>query len=131
MEKTVHPATGTVTPFWVTAANASEAAELERLSKDPANGIGRQIPAAEWRRFMPGKPQPVAAWEPADRFAFSPKPLDTPYGKPYEIGTHGLWPGRPDYRSVFLLWGPGIKAARLPEMSILDIFARLRTLALE
>ena len=131
VEKTVHPATGTVTPFWVTAANASEAAELERLSKDPANGIGRQIPAAEWRRFMPGKPQPVAAWEPADRFAFSPKPLDTPYGKPYEIGTHGLWPGRPDYRSVFLLWGPGIKAARLPEMSILDIFARLRTLALE
>jgi predicted AlkP superfamily pyrophosphatase or phosphodiesterase len=131
VEKTVHPSVGTVTPFWVTAANAAEAAGLARLAQDPANGIGRQIPAAEWRRFMPGQKEPVAAYEPADRFLFSPKPLDSQYAKPYEIGTHGLWPGRPDYRSVFLLWGPGIKPAHLPETSILDIYPRLRALVLD
>jgi predicted AlkP superfamily pyrophosphatase or phosphodiesterase len=134
VEKTVHPPVGTVTPFWVTAANREEAAELERLSHDPANGIGRRIPPAEWRRFLPEtsgtKPEPAAAYEPADRFLFSPKPLETRYGKPYEIGTHGLWPGRPDYRSVFLLWGPGIRAERLPEISILAIYPRLRAVVL-
>ena len=130
VEKTVHPPVGTVTPFWVTAATASEAGELERLSHDPASGIGRQIPAAELRRFQPDKPEPVAAFEPADRFIFSPKPMETRYGKPYEIGTHGLWPGHPDYRSVFLLWGPEIGAARLPEISILEIYPRLRAIVL-
>jgi hypothetical protein len=128
--KTVHPAVGTVTPFWVTAANAADASELERLSHDPASGIGRKIPSAEWHRFEPNQPEPAAAFEPADGFAFSPKPLATQYGKPYEIGTHGLWPGRPDYRSVFLMWGPGIGASRLPEISILDIYPRLRAIAL-
>jgi predicted AlkP superfamily pyrophosphatase or phosphodiesterase len=126
VEKTVHPPVGAVTPFWVTAADASEAGELERLSRDPASGIGRRIPAEEWRRFEPNQKEPAAAFEPADGFAFSPKPLPTQYGKPYEVGTHGLWPGRPDYRSVFLLWGPGIKTGRLPEISILDIYPRLR-----
>jgi predicted AlkP superfamily pyrophosphatase or phosphodiesterase len=130
VEKTVHPPVGTATPFWVTAATAAEADELERLSRDAASGIGRRIPAEEWRRFQPDKAEPAAVFEPADRFAFSPKPLDTRYGKPYEIGTHGLWPAHPDYRSVMLLWGPGIGAKRLPEISILDIYARLRDIVI-
>lgn len=125
VEKTVHPPVGTVTPFWVTAGDQATAAKLEELRQDPANGIGRRIPREEWTRFLPGSPEPVAAFEPADRFLFSPQPTAGPYGKPYEIGTHGLWPGRPGYRSVFLLWGPGIAPARLPEMSILDIYPRL------
>jgi hypothetical protein len=78
---------------------------LERLSRDPANEIGRRIPAQEWRRFQPDTPVPVAAYEPADLFLFSPAPTEGPYGKPFEFGTHGLWPGRPAYRSVFLLCG--------------------------
>ena len=119
---------GSVTPFWVTAADAGEAAQLELLRKDPANGIGRRIPTAEWVRFLPGTSVPAAAYEPADRFVFSPKPLPERYGKPYEIGTHGLWPGHEDYRAVFLLWGPGIRAAKLPEMPMTDIAPRLAAL---
>jgi hypothetical protein len=128
VEKTVHPPVGKVTPFMVTAFDAAEASELARLSEDPANGIGRPIPSSEWARFMPGSPTPVAAYEPADLFLFSPTPPDGRYGKPYEIGTHGLWPGRPAYRSVFLLWGPGIHPEKLPEMSQLDIYPRLKSL---
>ena len=71
---------------------------------------------------------PLAAYEPADRFAFAPQALPERYGKPYEIGTHGLWPGRPDYRAVFQLWGPGIRAAKLPEMPMTDIAPRLAEL---
>jgi hypothetical protein len=40
-------------------------------------------------------------------------------------GNHGLWPTRPDYRSVFVLWGPGVKAERLPEIPMTGIAARL------
>jgi predicted AlkP superfamily pyrophosphatase or phosphodiesterase len=123
--QTVHPPVGAVTPYLVTAGDAETATQLETLSKDPANGIGRRVPLEEWKRFMPDTPAPIAVYESADGFLFSPRPTEGRYGKPYEIGTHGLWPGRPGYRSVFLLWGPGIRAARLPEISILDILPRL------
>jgi predicted AlkP superfamily pyrophosphatase or phosphodiesterase len=126
VDQTVHPPIGKASPFMLTAGDAKEAQELESLSHDASNGIGRRIPSSEWKRFMPGKPEPVAAYEPADLFLFSPNPTEGRYGKPYEIGTHGLWPGRPDYRSVFLLWGPGIEPARMPEISILDIYPRLK-----
>ena len=46
--------------------------ELGRLSRDPANGIGRRIPPEEWRRFQPDTPMPVAAHEPADLFLSRP-----------------------------------------------------------
>ena len=123
-------ATGSQIDF-LTAANETEAAEVDRLRRDPANGIGRRIPAAEWRKFLPEKPEPVAAYEPADGFLFSPKALEGHYGKPYESGTHGLWPGHPDYRSVFLMWGPGVRSERLPELSILEIYPRLRAVAVD
>jgi predicted AlkP superfamily pyrophosphatase or phosphodiesterase len=128
VEKIVHPAAGNVTPFWVSTSDPAEAAQLGDLRKDPANGIGRRIPSEEWTRFLPGTPVPLAAYEPADRFAFAPQPLKERYGKPYEIGTHGLWPGRPGYRAVFLLWGPGVRAAKLPEMPMTDIAPRLAEL---
>jgi glycerophosphoryl diester phosphodiesterase len=128
VERTVHPPAGKVTPFWVTAAEPRDAAELERLSHDPANGIGRRIPSGEWQRFLPGTPEPAAAYEPADLFAFSPTPIEGRYGKPYEVGTHGLWPGRPEYRSVFLLWGRGIAPERMPEMAMTAIYPRLKAL---
>jgi predicted AlkP superfamily pyrophosphatase or phosphodiesterase len=125
VDKTVHPAVGKVTPFLVSADDPNLAARLEELRNDPANGIGRRIPQEEWKRFMPDTPEPLAAYEPADHFLFSPKPTEGRYGKPYEIGTHGFWPGHPDYRSVFLVWGLGIHAAKMPEISLLDIYPRL------
>jgi len=127
VENTGHPPVGNVTPMMVSTDDPNVATQLARLGRDPANGIGRQIPSAEWKRFMPNRPEPVAAYEPADRFLFSPQPTEGRYGKPYEIGTHGLWPGRPDYRSAFVLWGPGIKAQKKAEISILDIYPRLRS----
>jgi predicted AlkP superfamily pyrophosphatase or phosphodiesterase len=126
VDKTVHPAVGAVTPIMVSANDPEVAGRLEQLRQDPANGIGRKIPSAEWKRFQPNRPEPLAAYEPADRFLFSPQPIDGPYGKPREIGTHGLWPGRPDYRSVFLLWGPGIMPRKTPEISMLEIYPRLK-----
>jgi len=126
--KTVHPPVGAVTPFIVSTNDAAVASQLEQLRQEPENGIGRKISADEWKRFQPNKPVPLAAYEPEDRFLFSPQPTQGPYGKPYEVGTHGFWPGRPDYRSVFVLWGSGIKPRKTPEISVLEIYPRLRQL---
>jgi predicted AlkP superfamily pyrophosphatase or phosphodiesterase len=130
VEKTVHPPVGAVTPFMVSTNDPTIASQLERLGQDPANGIGRRIPGEEWRRFQPNKPEPLAAYEPADRFLFAPQPTQGPYGKPYEIGTHGLWPGRPDYRAVFVLWGSGINPRKTAEISMLEIYPRLKKILL-
>ena len=116
VETTVHLAVGRLTPFLAIADDSQTAGELERLSRDPANGIGRRIPPDEWRRFQPDTPVPAAAYEPADSFLLSPMPTEGRYGKPFEVGTHGLWTGRPGYGSVFLLWGTGVPAEQTPEM---------------
>jgi len=63
----------------------------------------------------------MVAYEPSDSFILSPKPSPEHCGKPYEIGTLGLWPGHVEYRAVFLLWWPGIQAAWLPERLITGI----------
>ena len=129
VEKTVHPPVGRVTPGLVIADDLKTVEELERLGRDPVNGIGRRILPEEWRRFQPDMPVPAAAYEPADSFLFSPMPTEGRYGKPFEVGTHGLWPGRPGYRSVFLLWGNGIPAEHRPEMAMTEIYPRLKSLS--
>ncbi|MEO8126494.1 MAG: ectonucleotide pyrophosphatase/phosphodiesterase [Bryobacteraceae bacterium] len=125
VDKTVYPAAGTATGGLVLAHTATEAAELAKLAQDPANGIGRRVSSQEWKRFMPGTEKPAAVYEPAERYLFSPKALDGRYGKPHEAGVHGLWPGRPEYRSVFLLRGPGIQPGQTGEISMLEIAPRL------
>ena len=67
----------------------------------------------------------VAAYEPAEHVMFggqSSGPYET---APREKGEHGFWPGRADYRSIYLLWGPGVRQAALPELSMLDLKDRL------
>jgi len=104
---------------FVIAANDSSAAWLRKLS--PEHGIGREIPAAEIDRFAPpykGK----FLFEPAPGVWFGPG-NDVLVAKPHETGNHGHWPTR--YRSVYAAWGPGIRPAVLPEMSLGEIAGRL------
>lgn len=88
-------------------------------------GIGREIPQAELRRFAPQFASAAAAFEPAPHSLFGAAAANELTAKPAETGVHGLWPGRADYRASFILWGRGIRAARKPEISMLDIAPRL------
>lgn len=94
---------------------------LRKLAKDPASGVGREIPAAEWARFQPNLPPPLVAFEPAEHVMFGGATDGPLEGPPREKGEHGFWPGRPDYRSVFVLYGPGIGARRLGEVDMLAL----------
>lgn len=117
-----------VTQFLLTARTPAAAARIRELRGEAKYGIGREIPIDEVQRLAKESGKVIAAWEPAEHFGFATAPPGNTrelYTAPHEKGNHGLWPTRPDYRSVFVLRGPGIKAERLPEIPMTSIAGRL------
>ena len=106
-----------VTPFLLLAQTVATAARL-RSRRDLV--IGREVSGEELARLGPQLPKAVAAFEPVEHVAFASGAAP----EHFERGSHGLWPTRADYRSVYLLWGPAVRAARLPELQMTDIAAR-------
>ena len=103
----------TVTSTLVTTKDAAVAAALR--GKD---GIGREIPQDELKTHAPNL-SGLFAFEPQEHVNFGPGTLASPRG------THGFWPLRADYRSVYVLWGAGVKHERLPEIEMTSIAGRL------
>jgi len=103
------------------ADDAAGSAFLRATAKDPQYGVGRQIPKDELAQFAPQLMKADAVFEPAEGFMFASS--GDIVGKPHEKGNHGHWPTR--YRAVFVLWGPGIPPAKLPEISQKDIAGKL------
>jgi len=72
--------------------------------------VGREVPHDEVLRYAPNLGDAVAAFEPAAHVVFTAS--GAAHGKAGNAGTHGFWPTRPDYHSVFLLSGPGVKPGK-------------------
>lgn len=89
------------------------------VAETQPEGAGRRVPAEEIRRFLPDAGFKTA-WEPAEGVLFT----EGAAAKAGEPGVHGLWPGRPDYRATFVLWGLGVRKGRLGELSMLDLAPR-------
>lgn len=85
-----------------------------------AGVLAREVPMEEVRRMAPDLGSWVAAFETVRNTTLSAAE-GPPLSKGNGNGVHGLWPTRADYRASFLLWGPGIKPQRIPEISMLDI----------
>lgn len=102
----------------VAAFLRSERARTEGL-------VGREIPHAELVRYAPRLADVAAAFAPADHAMFGRADTGPVLTAPREKGEHGFWPLRPDYRSVFVAWGPGVKPGAVPQMQMLDIEGRL------
>jgi predicted AlkP superfamily pyrophosphatase or phosphodiesterase len=79
--------------------------------------VGREIPAAEVKHFA--GLDVAAAFEPAPHVTFSA--TGPVHGTPSNAGTHGFWPTRPDYHSIFALSGPGIKPGKLGEIGMVSL----------
>jgi predicted AlkP superfamily pyrophosphatase or phosphodiesterase len=103
----------TVTSTMVTTKDAAVAAALR--GKD---GIGHEIPQADLKTHAP-KLAGLFAFEPQEHVNFGNGTITSPRG------THGYWPARADYRSVYVLWGAGVKQERLPEIDMTSIAGRL------
>ncbi len=81
--------------------------------------IAREVPMEEVRRLAPELASWTAAFETIANTMLSASD-GPPLAKGDGHGVHGLWPTRGDYRASFLLWGPGVKPRRLPQISMLD-----------
>jgi predicted AlkP superfamily pyrophosphatase or phosphodiesterase len=88
--------------------------------------VGREIAHDELMRFAGF--EALAAFEPAPHVVFGNEAGGPPHTPSANAGTHGFWPTRPDYHSIFALSGPGIKPGRLGEIemvSLRDRFAKV------
>jgi predicted AlkP superfamily pyrophosphatase or phosphodiesterase len=103
----------TVTATMVTTKDAAVATALRGK-----NGVGREIPQAELQVRAP-QLAGLYAFEPVEHVNFGTGKISGPRG------THGFWPLRDDYRSVYVLWGSGVKGERLPEIEMTSIAGRL------
>jgi hypothetical protein len=107
----------------IVARDAATAAFLEGKE-----GIGRRIPLDELRQHAPELAEgAAAAFEPVEGVNFA-RGVDGLWPEHKPRGEHGLWPGRPDYRSVYFVAGPGIQAGKSAPMQMLEINARLERL---
>ena len=92
-----------------TTTNPAVATFLRQAAADPTLGIGPEIPHAELVQYAPKLGAVLAAFQPAEHFMFGNADQGPYLTPPYEKGNHGFWPTRHDYRSIFVLWGPGIQ----------------------
>jgi predicted AlkP superfamily pyrophosphatase or phosphodiesterase len=83
--------------------------------------IGREVPHDELVRYAPNLSGAVAAFEPAPHVVFGNAASGAAHGKSGNAGTHGFWPTRPDYHSVFLLSGPGVKPGKLGTLEMVTL----------
>jgi hypothetical protein len=86
--------------------------------------IGRQVPPDEL--LSHGGFEALVAFEPAPHVMFGTAATGPAITASSNKGNHGFWPTRADYRSVFLLSGPGVtpeKLGTLPMVSLNDRFA--------
>ena len=104
------------------------AALLRQSANKPETGIGREIPHEELVQYAPQLSAMIAVFEPAEHVMFGAAAKGPYIVPPPEKGNHGFWPLRRDYRSVFVIFGPGIKPSVEPEIQMTSIAGRLSAL---
>jgi len=109
----------TVTGGLVTSSDPGAIAWLKAQSGK--GEVGREVPPEELKRYAPQLSG--TAFEPAAHVQFGngKEPREESKTK----GNHGFWPTRPDYHSIFLLSGPGIKPAKLGTLEMVSLKDRL------
>jgi hypothetical protein len=101
-------------------SNARAAALLRKAIDVPRSGIAREVPMTEIHRLAPDLRGWIAAFDTTLNFVANEETRGSAVGTGSHRGVHGLWPTHDSSRAVFILTGPGVKHARLGEISILD-----------
>ncbi|HMH64897.1 MAG TPA: ectonucleotide pyrophosphatase/phosphodiesterase [Rhizomicrobium sp.] len=111
-----------VTGGLVTTGDAKLAGWLR--AQTAKGDVGREVPHGELMAYAPQLGGAVAAFEPAAHVTFGGAASGPAHAPPSNQGTHGFWPKRPDYHSIFLLSGPGVKPGALGEIEMLSLEKR-------
>jgi predicted AlkP superfamily pyrophosphatase or phosphodiesterase len=103
----------------------SDRAVAERLRKLLADGhrhgLAREVPMTEVSEKAPRLTRWVAAFDTPANYVASPQDRGPALGPGTHLGISGLWPGRPGYRSVFIIAGEGVSVRKLGEIDLLQI----------
>ncbi|MEP6714602.1 MAG: ectonucleotide pyrophosphatase/phosphodiesterase [Terriglobia bacterium] len=103
-------------------SDAAVAAHLRRLiGQGKKSGIAREVPMAQVKARVPALGRWTAAFDTLQNFVASDEDHGPAVGPGTHLGVHGLWPERPNYRSIFILSGPGVRAVKLGEIDMLQI----------
>jgi predicted AlkP superfamily pyrophosphatase or phosphodiesterase len=116
----------TVTGGLVTTTDAKAADWLRAQSGK--GDVGREVPHDEMMKYAPQLADAAAAFEPASYVMFGNAVSGPAHGTSHNKGGHGFWPARPDYRSIFLLSGAGIKPGRSGGMEMTAMNEKLERL---
>lgn len=113
--------TGPMTPAGgiVTTTDANVAAWLR--AQAGKGDVGREIPHDELAKYAPTLSDAVAAFEPAPHVMFGNAASGEGHAATREKGNHGFWPMRPDYHSIFLFSGPGVKPGKLGTLEMVSL----------
>jgi predicted AlkP superfamily pyrophosphatase or phosphodiesterase len=103
------------------ARTASDAAALRKLVGSRKAGIAREISLEEARRAVPEASRWTAVFATLPNYVASESATGKGVGPGTHKGVHAFWPNRPNFRSVFLLAGDGVRPVQLPEISMLQI----------
>ena len=90
----------------------------------PEYGVGREIPQREVAEFAPHLADAGSVFESAPHYLFGNATEGDIFSRAREVGVHGLWPNRDNYLATMVLWGGGIRPARLPRTSMLQTAPR-------
>ena len=103
--------------------DARAAAILRRSIGAPRSGIARELAMTEVRRLAPAAEVQgwVAAFDTTQGYIASDEEHGRPVSAANHKGVHGLWPTHDSSRALLILSGPGVRHARLPEISMLDL----------
>jgi predicted AlkP superfamily pyrophosphatase or phosphodiesterase len=105
----------TVTGGLVTTNDPAVAAWLR--GQAGKGDVGREVPPAELTKYAPQLSG--MAFEPAPHVMFAAS--GEAHSAPKTKGNHGFWPTRPDYHSIFLLSGPGVKPGKLGTIEMVSL----------
>lgn len=122
--KVMAAANGVTGPMTVTGGlvTSSDPQAIAWLKAQSGKGeVGREVPAEELKRYAPQLAG--TAFEPAPHVMFGNG--KEPREESKTRGNHGFWPARPDYHSIFLLSGPGIKPGKLGTIEMVSLKQRL------
>ena len=98
------------------------AAALRKIAAEgPKSGISREVKITEVKARVPALGRWVAAFDTIPNCIASNEERGAGVGTGPHAGTDGLWPTRPNYRSVLILNGPTVKPVKLGEVDLLQI----------
>jgi predicted AlkP superfamily pyrophosphatase or phosphodiesterase len=103
-------------------ADPAVAAALRKMLADGRKwGLAREVPVAEVRAKAPSHLKWVAAFDTLPDVVATDEDRGPALGRGPHVGTHGMWPNRPGFRTIFIVRGAGVKPRKLGEIDMLQV----------